>query len=325
MTSVMVLLLAGCQGDGSPNKGANGEPGTTNNAPSLSAAQETSGGRALVYIGGEPIDWHSLQPSLIEAYGGQVLAELVLDRMVTQRLAQQGIVIESAQLEAEKAIFIDSMGGDNPDESHRLLQAMRRRRGLGERRLALLLKRNAGLRLLVQDEVEISDMAIDQAYRFEYGPRYEARLIVAGSLQEAADLVRRARGGESFVDLVVAHSQDASRAQGGLIGPISPVDATYPQAVRAALQSLQPGEVADPVALDDGFAVLRLERKIDGPDVALEDVRDELALRVRRRVERMLMQRLARAMLAEADVIVLDPALHESWKHHSRALLEGAR
>ena len=62
--------------------------------------------------------------------------------------------------------------------------------------------------------------------------------------------------------------------------------------MRTTLQSLGPGEVADPVVLDESFAVLRLERKIDGQGVALEDVKAALARRVRRRVERMLMQRL---------------------------------
>ena len=191
--------------------------------------------------------------------------------------------------------------------------------------LTQLLTRNAGLRLLVQDDVEISDAAIDQAYWFEYGPRYEARLIVTDSFQEAAGLVRRARQGESFIDLAIAHSKDLSRAQGGLIGPISPVDPTYPQVVRTTLQLLVPGEVADPVALEEGFAVLRLERKIEGQDVELDDVKDVLARRVRRRVERMLMQRLARTMLGEADVIVLDPGLHNSWKRHHKTGTAGAR
>jgi len=328
---VAVLLLAGCQGGGSqastPQTRAIAGLDAMNwaGAPQGEDDPALSPGRALAYVGGAPVHWQDLQAGLIEANGGQVLAEVILERMLAQRLAKQGAVITPQQIEAEKTLLIETLGGEDPDQSHRLLQALRQQRGLGSARFAQLLVRNAGLRLLVQDDVEISNAAIDQAYQFEYGPRYEARLIVAESLQEAADMVHRARQGESFIDLAIAHSTDLSRAQGGLIGPISPVDSTYPQAVRTTLLSLEPGEVADPVALDAGFAVLRLERKIQGQDVVLDDVKDALAQRVRRRVERMLMQRLARTMLGEADVIVLDPRLHATWQRHHKALLEGTR
>ena len=323
------VLLTGCRG---------AEVAPPQQAPSAAFGQEAAGQGGvglqqdasknppqpvLAYIGGAPILWQDLQPGLVEANGGQVLAEVILERMIAQRLTQRGMTVEPDQLEAEKALLIETLGGDEADQTHRLLQELRQRRGLGEYRFARFLKRNAGLRALVQDEVEISDAAINQAYQLEYGSRYEARLIVTDSLQAAAGLVQRARQGESFIDLAIAHSTDPSRAQGGLIGPINPADPTYPKAVRTTLQSLEPGQVADPVALDEGFAVLRLERKLEGQAVEFETVKDALAQRVRRRVERMLMQRLARTLLREADVIVLDSELHAGWQRRSRLLLEG--
>ena len=73
-------------------------------------------------LDGVPLRWHDLQTGLVEANGGQVLAEVILDRMLTQRLAQRGDVIEPEQIEAEKALLIETLGGEDPDQSHRLLR-----------------------------------------------------------------------------------------------------------------------------------------------------------------------------------------------------------
>jgi hypothetical protein len=45
----------------------------------------------------------------------------------------------------------------------------------------------------------------------------------------------------------------------------------------------------------------------------LEAVRADLTSRVKRNTERVLMQRLARTMLNEVELIVTDRTLRESW------------
>lgn len=274
----------------------------------------------VAYLGGEPIRWADLQESLLEAAGGEVLTDLVLDRLIQGELARRGLTITPAMAAHEREVLTQSLNDDQP-RAEQLLADLRRRRGLGDARFNRLLQRNAALRLLVQDEVAVSDAAVDQAYQLRYGPRVEARLIVTDSFQRAADLVHRAREGESFIDLAIAHSTDSSRAQGGLISPFSLADPSMPKAVRTALSALDPGEVSDTVALDDGFAVLRLERVTEPLPVAMEDVRDELTQAVRLRVEQMLMQRQVRAMLSEVDLVILDPILDSSWRRHHRQSL----
>ena len=272
-----------------------------------------------MFVDGAPIRWEDLRVALVESSGGEILAEEVLDRLVRRRLEDRGLSLTMEWVEDEKQLLAASLD-DDPDRAQQLLAELRQRRGLGAQRFARLLERNAGLRLLVQDEVEVSPAAIDQAYRYEYGRRYEARLIVAESLQAAVNLARRARAGESFIDLAIEHSVDSSRAQGGYLGAVSPVDSTYPKAIRDTLAGLEVGEVSDPVSLDSGFALLQLQRVVEPQAVEFETVRPELTQRVKRRVERMLMERLARTLLSEADVIVLDPTLGASWADHQRAI-----
>jgi parvulin-like peptidyl-prolyl isomerase len=210
------------------------------------------------------------------------------------------------------------MLADDGDQAQRLISELRLRRGLGQERFAHLLHRSAALRLLVQTQVEISDAAVQQAFELQHGSRYEARLIVTATLADAAKLVHRARQGESFIDLAIAHSTDASRAQGGLLPPISPVDPTFPDVIRAALGKMQDQQVSDPISLEQGFAILKLEKKIPADAVKFDDVKDQLALKVRRQVEDMLMRRMRAVMVSEADIVILDPALNESWQAWSR-------
>lgn len=295
--------------------------------PAGAVVPEQSGGGAasvLGYLNGQPIHWSDLQAPLVESGGGQVLGEIVLGRMIDQKLGERGLRVGQEMIEREKSLLASTLH-DDPDQVQRLLDELRGRRGLGEHRYQQLLVRNAGLRLLVQGEVEVSEAAVAQEYELAHGPRYETRLIVVGSLPVAAGLVKRARAGESFTDLAIASSTDVSASQGGLLGAISLADPSFPEAVRQTLRAMVPGQVSDPVALDAGFAVLRLERKIDGSGVELEPVRGELSQRVRRRVERMLMQRLARAMLSESDLVVLDPLLQVSWQRQREQALQGQR
>ena len=48
-----------------------------------------------------------------------------------------------------------------------------------------MLWRNAALRTLVQDQVEVPDALVRKAYNFQFGPRYHVRLILVEALAEA--------------------------------------------------------------------------------------------------------------------------------------------
>lgn len=260
-------------------------------------------------------------PVLFEASGGQALAERLLDQAISQRLQQRSIAVTPDMIRAEQQYLLRSLHAD-ANQAQRLLDEIRQRRGLGEMRFTALLARNAGMRALVKDQVQVSDVAVQQAHEFEHGVRYELRLITTETLSAAADAVRRIKGGESFIDVAVKVSTDESRSQGGLLSPISPVDPTYPGSVRSAMVKLTPGQVSDPVALDRGFAILRLERKIEADGIRFDDVKEDLTARVRRQAEAMMMERLARQLIAEADVTVLEPALQKAWNAQKQRAAE---
>jgi foldase protein PrsA len=281
------------------------------------AAATPTGPAAL--LDGRAVTWDQLRAPLVEAAGGQVLSELVLNRRVAQRLAERGLILTDAQLAAERTILIEALSAD-PDQAQRLLTGLRQRRGWGPVRFAEMLRRNAGLRLLIQEQVTVHPATVDEAYQIEHGPKLELRLIVVSTLADATDVMQRVHAGASFAELAAGRSRDDSKDRGGLLSPLSVADPTYPSALRAAAGNLAVGQVSDPVALDQGYAILKLERKIAADGVRFEDVKSALTVRVRHRVEQMLIRRLARELLDQADLTIFDPQLDAGWVQQKKLL-----
>ena len=150
-------------------------------------------------------------------------------------------------------------------------------------------------------------------YDIAHGPRRQARLIIAPGLNDAQAAINRVNAGELFADVAVEVSTDTSAARGGLLEPISRADASYPQVMREALWALVPGELSRPVFLSDRYAVLSLVRVIDADGADFSAVRPDLERLVRLNQERILMDDLARRLLTEATVTIIDDEIKWSW------------
>lgn len=298
-------LLLGCETAPQPTS----QPAPTGLATHHS---QPNASRPVAYINGTTVTDRDLQGPLIEAAGGSVLSEIALDRIIRDRLDQRGLTLTPALIEQEKANMLATLSAD-PDEAVRLLNEMRTRRGLGDLRFESMLFRNAGLRLLVQDRVEVAPALVFQAYELQHGKRYRVRILVAETMAQASELLTRAKAGESFSDLAAKHSTDLSAAQGGLLTPISPADATYPKTLRQSLETMRVGGVSDLLAVDDRFIIMKLEEILPADPISFVDARPAMERTVRLETEAQLMQQAARAMLADAKVVVLDPALNKSW------------
>ncbi len=320
---IFLFGLSACQSNGPGNGLSDGSAGPSDsehhNHSNAQADPSPQAGRPLAIVDGRAVTWQQLQEPLVEAAGGEIFAELVLDRMLERALQRRGLRVDSDAIDRERELLMRSLDAD-ADQAQRVLDALRERRGLGRKRFEALLRRNAALRLMVQDEVEVTDAALRQAYEQQYGQRYEARLIVVPTINDAGRVIDSLGEGADFGELAAEHSTDPSAAAAGRLSPISPVDATYPAAVRRALGELEPGEVSDAIGLDEGFAILRLERIIEAQDVDFDSVADQLAQRIRRRAERTLMDRQVRVLIERADVAVFDSTLQRQWQRQRDGL-----
>jgi hypothetical protein len=304
LTLCLCVILAqsgGCRSDPTdltPNKAQN---------PNRATAQP------VAYLNGQAISNRDLVDPLYEAAGGRILQQIVLGLLIDEQRAQRGLVLEQDRIDAESKLLAQTLAPNDPDRAADLLNVLRRRRGLGPKRFAALLRQNAALRWLIADQVHITNAALQQAYQQQYGPRYRGRLLVTSTATQAATLARQIQDGESFGDLAAQHSTDASAGRGGLLEPISPADPTYPKAIRNAITRLQPGQTSGVIAIDDGFALFKLEEISQLDNINFNDVKSPLRSQVQRRTEWMLMQQKAAALLQQAKIVILDPTLKESW------------
>jgi parvulin-like peptidyl-prolyl isomerase len=333
----VLLLFAACEEPfepialpvpppGSDQGAQESSPAPVRHAAVAPSRGRVSTSRTLASLRARAVTWQDLGPSLLELAGGKALAEHLIDEELRDRLRSRNLSVDPAQLRSERNLFTEAVSTD-PQEAARLMTAVQREQRLGEHRLRKLMWRNAALRMLVQDQVEVPDAVIRKAYDYEYGTSCRVRLIVVDSLDKASRVIQRAKAGESFSDLAVRHSTDPSRAQGGLLDPIRPGDTSWPAAVRNAVAGKNEGAITDPVVLPSGYGIMKIEQLLAGQDVAYEAVKDALHERARRGVERMQMHRLAREILAEADsvLIISDPALRKSWLRQRKLMLGEGR
>ena len=268
--------------------------------------------QTLAKINNQSLSMVDLAPWLIEAAGGQVLNEHILSLQLKDKLGKT--LITQDQVQTERELFVRSLH-DNPQVAQQVLKQLRQREGLGPKRFADFLFRQAALRHLVQGEVSVNQAAITQAYELKYGPTSVVQIIMVDNPATAVGILNRARKGEEFGQLVEQFSQNpASKATNGLLDPISPVDPSYPSALHKAIARLDVGQISDVVSLDNGFAIWKLLSKNTRQSVTLDDVKASLAVKVRRDVEQMLMRQMAATLMNQADVVVLDRALNQSWQ-----------
>ncbi|MEO0587978.1 MAG: peptidylprolyl isomerase, partial [Planctomycetota bacterium] len=195
-------------------------------------------------------------------------------------------------------------------------ERLRAARGLTDERLASLMERNAALRALVADDIDVTEEAVRLAYEREYGRRRVARVAVLATPGEADRFMRELRLGGSFEQLAMARSIDPTAGAGGLLPPLSRASEGVAGSVREAVWTTAVGSVSGRVAVPEGFAVVRVERELGPTGRPMAQVRAELERRVRLTGEAQAMRELAASILRGARVTVLDADLDASWSRY---------
>lgn len=260
----------------------------------------------------ESVTLSTMQARLFELSGAEVLRELRLEAGIAGALADSGIEIDDEAVQTEEAMLLERFSEDE-DEARMILDTLRRQEGLGPERYRALLWRNAALRRLVQDDIELNVAMLKRLHRLEHGPRQVIRLIVVPTLLEAEELHQKIAGGADFTQLASTRSIDPSRDRGGLLDPISLEDPSWPASLRESIDGLEPGTLSKVIFLEDRFALAWIQKSIPADDVDFETSRPELEAIARMSQERMKMAELAGRLGKQPRIRVLDPALRRAY------------
>ncbi len=279
----------------------------------------------VVLMDGVPLDARELAVRAGEIAGGAAIEELVLERSLAQACRDAGILITDRDVDAERGALIDSVVAGAAGSAGTLLDRIRTQRGLGPVRFEALLRRNAMLRALVRAAVSVSDEEVRLAHAIRSGRRVEASLIVTPTRDLASLAMERVRANaerdglaSAFADQARRVSTHASASSGGDLGSVSLSDPAYPSALREQLAETLPGALTEPFAVGDAFGFALVRRVIDTepPGDLTADERAAVRDEIRRRKERIEMERLAERLVRTADVQVLDPSL--GWSFRTR-------
>lgn len=126
------------------------------------------------------------------------------------------------------------------------------------------------------------------------------------------DLRQRAVAGEDFAALVAANSESATKASGGLVGPVNVEDLS--PALKELVAKLEPGGISDPVRTPRGYQLFKLETRSVPELRPFDEVRREIENAIRNeRIEPETEKMLAR-LRTQAVIEWKDEALRQVYE-----------
>jgi len=270
-----------------------------------------SAARPIALAEGERVTLAEVEAALLERAGAEVLRERVLDRAVAREAARRDLDIDDLAVAREREIVLETLS-DDPDRAERLLADLRRERGLGPTRFAALLRRTATLRALVAEDVVVDDALVQSAWDATHGEKRVSRVIALEDLRAAETARRRVVTGEPFGLVAAESSVDPSAVRGGRLPAVSRLDPAWPEAFRSTLFELRPGTISQPIGVDGRFLLIEVVETVPPSGIDLAAGRAEATATARLAVESLLMDRLARRLVPDANLEPLHPALRWS-------------
>ena len=212
-------------------------------------------------------------PGTIDRIGPQVLQTLIDERLRLQEAARYNIVVSEQDM-ADAIAVIEQRNGIEPGG----LESFMRSRGiipetvLNQIRAQITWQRLVGQRM--RSSIIVSDDEIDEAIeRFKSSQGVmeflvsqiflpvESSDVDEAVFTNASEIVEQVRSGIGFAELARQFSSGATASDGGRIGWL--LREQVPDEVGAALDSLPPDGVSDPIRAGGGYLVVYLhERRV---------------------------------------------------------------
>ncbi|GBF78024.1 hypothetical protein PA598K_06622 [Paenibacillus sp. 598K] len=242
-------------------------------------------GTVIATVGEEPITLADLHQQLTMQYGQDVLRTMMVRHAIRMESEESGLEVTGEELERELQQL--AAGYESKEDFY---LAMEEQLGLSKEDVHRDLQYKLLLEKIAIRDIPVSDRAVEEYLednQDQYEPRTRVRLswIVTESRRLAEQAIDEAAAGADFATLAANYSIDEFTAdQGGDMGMIEMDDPFVEPQVLEAVADLAPGDLAGPLKVDAGYAVIRLaERRVNiQPDqrTIREMVRKQLALSV---------------------------------------------
>jgi peptidyl-prolyl cis-trans isomerase SurA len=232
----------------------------------------------------------------------QVTPQLLVNTIDEMLLVQRGRELGYKMADDQFQSVLDSIKKDNKIESDEQFQAALKAENMTLSDLRKSLERQMIVSRVQQNEV-MSKIAVNDEEAREYynthraeftAPRTitlrevfvnvpgDGKTVNVGRDEEALAKInairQRALNGDSFEKLAADLSDSPSRANAGLIGPLSASDLS-PE-LQKLLESMNPGDITQPLRSAKGYQILKLESAEAAQTKSFEAAREEISNRV---------------------------------------------
>lgn len=249
-------------------------------------------------VDGEPITRRDFVEFLYRDLGSPSLLELCVNRVIVEREARRrGVEVSNVDVEVwitEQLVLHAREAGGEEKLDAKIAELGFDRRAWIERlryqaRPALLLRRLVELERTTPEGREAFEQRLQDEYLAAYSERVTASHIfigvdkaagpeeIAAARDKAAQAASLVRKGVPFVDVARRMSQDRETAKlGGTLGTFDRTRFARTPELNAALFTLAPGQVSDPVRSPLGFHVLFVDHRTPASRPFDAEVRSEL-------------------------------------------------
>jgi len=273
----------------------------------------------------------------IAAITPDILVEAVDELLLLQRGKELGYKVSDEQFKR----VLDNIRKENKLESDEQFSAALKQEGITLEQLRKNLEKSMVINQVRQVEVA-GKVGISEgealAYYAEHKNEFTTpasltlrELLVAvksdgKSVNVAADdaakakaegLQARARAGESFAALVAEASDAPSKANGGLVGPLSAEE--LDPGVRKLIEGLTPGGVSEVFRTGGGYALLQLEASTPPVVKAFDAARDDIAQKVYESKGNAEYGRYLTKLRSQAIIEWKNEEMHKLWMARTSA------
>jgi peptidyl-prolyl cis-trans isomerase SurA len=228
----------------------------------------------------------------------QLIVEAVDEMILLQRGRELGFKMNDTQFQS----IVEQIRKENRLDTEEAFQAALAQEGLSMPELRKMLERQMIISNVQRQEV-MGKLGLNEEEARKYYEENRSQFTTPGTVtlreilitvpagnegvnvaaDEAAkakadEVRRRVLAGESFGTLAGQLSEAPSRANGGLIGPLSTAELT--PALQELLARMKPGDVSEPLRTPRGYALFLFESATEPAVLTFEQARDQITERL---------------------------------------------
>ncbi|WP_419954810.1 peptidyl-prolyl cis-trans isomerase [Neobacillus niacini] len=203
-------------------------------------------------------------------YGKDVLKDMIDQKVIKEMAAKYNIKVSEKDVEREYRILQTTYS--TPSENKKTSEK----------------KWKQHIRIsLLQEEILTRDVKVSEKEMIAYFEEnkelftipdaFHVSHIIVKSSDEAERAIKELEQGSSFSALAMERSiEEFSANEGGDIGYLIEGEERYPSEYLTAVKKLKEGSWSDPIQVEQGFAIVKLEGKIKGKKYSYKDVKQQI-------------------------------------------------